>query len=62
VCKKEKKQSCSNFTPLNHFFSLRVRLDVDIGDIRIELDPIPNMSSVENGLQYKFVAWIYLEL
>jgi hypothetical protein len=43
-------------------FSLRVCLDVDIGDIRIELDPIPNMSSIENGLQYKFVVWIYLEL
>jgi hypothetical protein len=28
---------------------LKVRLDVDIGDLRVELNPIPNMPSIENG-------------
>jgi hypothetical protein len=42
--------------------TLRARLDVNIGDVRIELDPIPNLSSIENGFQYKSVVWKYLEL
>jgi hypothetical protein len=37
-------------------------LDVDIGDVGIELDPIPNLSSIGNEFQYKSVVWIYLEL
>jgi hypothetical protein len=41
---------------------IRVRLDVDIGDVGIELDPIPNLSSIGNGFQYKSVVWMYLEL
>jgi hypothetical protein len=28
---------------------LKVHLDVDIGDLRVELNPIPNMPSIENG-------------
>jgi hypothetical protein len=42
--------------------NIRVRLDVDIRDVRIELDPIPNLSSIGNGFQYKYVVWMYLEL
>jgi hypothetical protein len=34
---------------------IRVRLDVDIGDVRIELDPIPKNCSIGNGFQYKYV-------
>jgi hypothetical protein len=39
-------------------FLLRVRLNVDIGDIRIELDLIPNLTIIVNGLQYEFVVWM----
>jgi hypothetical protein len=42
--------------------SPRVCLDVDIGDVRIELYPIPNLSSIGNEFQYKSVVWMYLEL
>jgi hypothetical protein len=35
-------------------------LDVDIRDVRIELDPIPNLSSIGNGFQYKYVVWMYV--
>jgi hypothetical protein len=41
---------------------IRVRLDVDIGDVRIELDPILNLFSIGNEFQYKYVVWVYLEL
>jgi hypothetical protein len=37
-------------------------LDVDIVDVRIELDPIPNLSSIGNEFQYKSLVWMYLEL
>jgi hypothetical protein len=37
-------------------------LDVDIGDVGIELDPIPYLSSIGNEVQYKYVVWVYLEL
>lgn len=30
--------------------SIRICLDVDIWDVRIELDRISNMASIENGL------------
>lgn len=39
-------------------YLIRVRLDVDIRDVKIELDLILNLSSIENGLQYRYVVWI----
>lgn len=35
---------------------LKVHLDVDIGDVKIKLDPLPNLSSIRNEFQYKFVV------
>jgi hypothetical protein len=43
-------------------YLIRVRLDVDIRDVKIELDPIPKLSSIGNEFQYKSVVWMYLEL
>jgi len=38
--------------------TLRVRLDVDIGDSGIELVPLPNQASIGNGLNTKSVVWM----
>jgi hypothetical protein len=39
-----------------------IRLNIDIENVRIELDAILNLSSIENEFQYKSVIWKYLEL
>jgi hypothetical protein len=39
-------------------FLLRVRLNIDIVDIIIELDLIPNLTIIVNGLQYEFIVWM----
>lgn len=31
---------------------------IDIRDVKIELDLILNLSSIENGLQYQYIVWI----
>jgi hypothetical protein len=59
----------TNFLPLfllkkllSQLRLFRVRLDVDIKDVKVELDLIPNLSSIKNKFQYKYVIWKYLEL
>jgi hypothetical protein len=42
--------------PCSQLDNLRVRLDVDTEDVRIELDPKPNLSSIGNGLQYESIV------
>jgi hypothetical protein len=42
--------------PCSQLDNLRVRLDVYTEDVRIELDPKPNLSSIGNGLKYESIV------
>jgi hypothetical protein len=53
---QEKNSTCKLEIQTSVKWNIRVRLDVDTGDVRIELDPIPNLPSIGNELQYNLVV------